>query len=620
MPTSAGDVLAGRYRLADLLSESRGGQFWRAHDQILARHVAVHVIPSEDPRADRLLAAARRSATVTDRHLLRVLDADEGDGLCYVVNEWGSGISLDNLLSIEGPLEPKRAAWICSEVGIAITAAHAAGVTHGRLVPENVLVDLSGAVRIIGFAVDAALHGLPDGRESADVVDLGALVYAALTGKWAGVSRSVVPAAPDDAGRVLRPRRVRAGIPRALDSLCDRVLNPAEVGAHVRDGHDLKTARGLTASLRDFVGDPAVMAAQEATRPHGRAPAEHAEQVAAAPALEDPVEHPPGTVPEGSVDPDDAADPDDSDPDTAAHSGPAAEHSEMPTQAGLPIFDDASEDVSWLSPRDDRPPPPPPFDDLPERPLFAPDSPPGSRLPVSSAAPVPVPGSPAPAEYWPFDSTGGGSLPGVRTGEQDPVPGRSWLRLAMLIAAVVALVVALAFAYQLGLGSSRTDPEEPGNGNGNGGPVPAEAFEVAGIIDLDPQGTPPEENRDLVGLAIDGDPETAWRTKVYFQNFGPGGLKSGLGLVLDLGESRLIGSVDVLFRGSPTEFEIHVGDQEPADLDDLTLVAEETAAGVEHTVTFEDRVEGRYLLIWLTSLPSVDGGFRAEIADVVVHP
>ena len=53
--------------------------------------------------------------------------------------------------------------------------------------------------------------------------------------------------------------------------------------------------------------------------------------------------------------------------------------------------------------------------------------------------------------------------------------------------------------------------------------------------DFDPQGDPPEENPELAPLAVDGDPATSWRTATYLQNFGPGGLKTGVGLVLDLG-------------------------------------------------------------------------------------
>ena len=112
MPNSIrpGDVLADRYLLVDLLSESGSGRFWRAHDRILERHVALHVIAADDERADLLLDAAKRSATVLDTRFLRVLDAERTGDYCFVVNEWGSGTSLDIMLATNGPLAPREAA------------------------------------------------------------------------------------------------------------------------------------------------------------------------------------------------------------------------------------------------------------------------------------------------------------------------------------------------------------------------------------------------------------------------------------------------------------------------------------------------------------------------------
>jgi len=70
--TRPGDVLADRYRLTDLLTESEGGRFWRAFDSVLQRDVAVHIIACDDERAPLLRKAARTSATVLDRRMLRV--------------------------------------------------------------------------------------------------------------------------------------------------------------------------------------------------------------------------------------------------------------------------------------------------------------------------------------------------------------------------------------------------------------------------------------------------------------------------------------------------------------------------------------------------------------------
>jgi hypothetical protein len=576
-----GDVLAGRYRLMDLLAESKGGRFWRAHDRVLERHVALHVISADDPRAPLLLDAARRSATVHDRRLLRVLDADQSGGICYVVNEWGSGDSLDIMLANEGPLGARRAAWLVSEVGSSIAAGHDAGVAHGRLVPENVLVDHAGAVRVIGFAVDAALHGLQPGRLSADVTDLGGLLYAALTGKWPTSSPSDVPRAPAEQGHVLRPRQVRAGIPRPLDSLCDEVLNPyaGHRGARLREAHDLATAHGIADYLIEFVGDPTGLAAAEAAAGHRDT------ETIVLPALADPPAPPedePGTVAAPEAEPEPAPEPtvevgpepttvpveepleqpaeepaeepreQPADQPAEQPPGPPAE---LPTEAGLPIFDDDNDDVSWLSARSDPVPPPPPFEEPPERPLFAPD-PPGGRPP--RPAPAPVRHS---AEYWPWDAgTGTGTGTGLTAAVEDEqeVPGRSWLRLAALLAVCLLLLVAVVVAYNLGRGRTplgavpEDDTSTSASPTATASPTPITGLKAS---DLDPQGDPPfDENPELTGLAVDGDPGTAWRTNTYLQNFGPGGLKTGLGLVIDLGARHEVASVDLTFVGAPTSY------------------------------------------------------------------
>ena len=239
-PTGPGSLVAGRFRLDDLLADHSGARLWRATDLTLARNVAVHVIPAADPRAGAALTAARTSATVSDGRILRVLDAlREGDQVS-VVHEWGSGLSLDRLVADE-PLAARRAAWLVREVAEAIGVAHRHGVAHGRLLPENVMVNDAGAVKLAGFVVDGVLRGrsrASDGEDGhgpavpalsdfeADVRNLGALLYASLTGRWPGSPESVLPPAPAAERRlVCRPRQVRSGVPRGLDLLCDQVLN-----------------------------------------------------------------------------------------------------------------------------------------------------------------------------------------------------------------------------------------------------------------------------------------------------------------------------------------------------------------------------------------------------------
>ncbi|HEU4811800.1 MAG TPA: protein kinase family protein [Nocardioides sp.] len=634
MPNSVrpGDVLADRYRLVDLLTESGNGRFWRAHDKVLARHVALHVIEADDERAAGLLDAARRSATVLDRHLLRVLDADQTEGLCFVVNEWGSGSSLDILLANEGPMGARRAAWLVSEVAACVAVAHEAGVAHGRLAPENVLVDRTGSVRVIGFCVDAALHGLPPGRISTDVADLGGLLYSALTGKWPGVSRSDVPPAPGEHGRILRPRQVRAGIPRPLDELCDQVVNPYAAHApHTRESHDLTTAGGIHDYLSEFVGDATGMAEAEAAIHPAGPPAswsappqrENATVVlpsaTPSPTVAHQVDPPTEALVESPVDPA---------PDEAEVEAPAAASEpetpaspvEQPTQAGLPIFDDDNDDVSWLTAGTATPPPPPPFEEPPERPLFAPE--PRDGGPARRSRPAPH-GSAGPPEYWPWDtsSTGTGVTPVSDDAEDDGVPGRSWLRLAAIVGAAVLLLVAVVVAYNLGRGKTPLGAEPDERAPSSATPTGSSSTTpITGLVanDFDPQGDPPEENAELAPLAVDGDASTSWRSMTYDQDMGPGGLKTGVGLTIDLGESQDVSEVDLALVGAPTGVSVYVTDEAPTGVRGLTAAASVTAK-LRQRITLDEPVTGRYVTVWLTSLPQIEGGYRGEIAEVAVR-
>ncbi len=612
MPNSIrpGDVLADRYLLVDLLSESGSGRFWRAHDRTLDRHVSVHVMAADDERAEGLMEAARLSATLHDRRILRVLDVDQRDDVCYVVNEWGSGRSIDILVANEGAVGGRRAAWIVSEVAESIALAHDAGVAHGRLVPENVMIDQTGSVRIIGLAVEAALLGLPAGRMSTDVTDLAGLLYYLLTAKWPGVSRSAVPAAPLENGRVLRPRQVKAGVQRPLDSLCDQVLNaPGAAGVAHRPG--LHSAHGIRETLRDFVGDVAAMAEAEASAGlHSGAPLP-GRPPPPGPTIRFKAPGPTITPPAGQP----SAQPPVDSPGPPREA--PAESSDLPTQAGVPIFDDENDEVSWLAARADKPPPPPPFEEPPERPLFAPE--PAAGRPARTPRPGGV--APVSQEFWPWEApTGSGVIPAAEDEEKDEVPGRSWMRLAAAVAASCLLLIAIVFAFNLGRGRSplgaETDPaSEPSDSTATSTATPITELTAT---DFDPQGDPPEENRELAPLAVDGDPATAWRTVTYEQDLGPTGLKTGVGLRLDLGSAQQVTEVDLTLGGTPSDVSLYLSDDPPQGVASLTPVASVTA-DEQQLVTLDEPGTGRFLTIWFTSLPEAEGGYRGEVAEVVVR-
>ena len=592
-----GSLVASRFRLEDLLEEHSGARFWRATDLTLARNVAVHVIRRDDPRAAAVLTAARTSATVSDARILRVLDAVEEDVYVNIVHEWGSGISLDRLLPDE-LLEPRRAAWLVREVAEAIAVAHRQGVAHGRLLPENVLLTDVGSVKLIGFVVDGVLHGrrasggaAPPSEHESDVLNLGALLYACLTGKWAGFPDSALPAAPYDHDRVCRPRQVRAGVPKPLDAICDQVLNPSPRGRRFETAVEVGAA--LSEYLGDTIGTPAV-------------------EVSEATAFLDPAAL---RTPEASA--------------GLSHDGPAA--AQQParpgsgaleeTQPGIPVAraDIAPRGSTAMGTGQSRPSAPAsptdpaPVDDDRTRAGFA---------PLAATGPLPRPGAGgAPPAGW-----GSERRDDPPSGDPHERPGSTWWRLAAVIGVLAVVLLAVLVAPQLGGTSDdgSDDPEPTASSGPSGSTRTLQVVEPASVDDFDPDGgDAPEENADLVPLATDGKPATAWETKTYFDGPVLAPYRAGLGLLIDLGEETEVRQVSVELVSGPYDLELLAAPEgtetAPTGTEGLTTVEARSGASGEVALRGNETVRTRYLVVWLTALPRATDGYQGGIAEVVVR-
>jgi hypothetical protein len=189
----------------------------------------------------------------------------------------------------------------------------------------------------------------------------------------------------------------------------------------------------------------------------------------------------------------------------------------------------------------------------------------------------------------------------------------------------LVLLVAVAIAVNLGRGKTPlgTEPDDGGDSSTSTsptattpGPSPTPFTDLQAAA-LDPQGDG-EENPDEVAGAVDGDETTSWTTLTYKQQLGPTGLKRGVGLVVDLGQSRAVRRVDLSLVGQPTALSLYLSDTVPANPEELTPVAKVPAAPATTSVDLDDAPTGRYLTIWFTALPTVDGGFKGGIVDLVV--
>lgn len=148
---------------------------------------------------------------------------------------------------------------------------------------------------------------------------------------------------------------------------------------------------------------------------------------------------------------------------------------------------------------------------------------------------------------------------------------------------------------------------------------PGEPVAIVGVSDHDPDGDGREHPEEL-DAAVDGDPDTAWTTEGY-ETADLGGLKDGVGIVLDLGGRHTVRSVRVELGVPGVDLEVHVTDEPPAGSPEggATLLGSATDAAGTVTLRGGD-VTGRWVTLWLTGLgEDVDGLHRAAVREVEVR-
>jgi eukaryotic-like serine/threonine-protein kinase len=204
------DLIAGRYRVVRPVGRGGMGTVWLCRDEVLGREVAVKQIgtlPGESATdAARALREARSSAALNHRNVVAVFDVvDTEEGTAWLVMEYVPSRTLGQIMREEGPLTPRRAAFIGAQVADGLAAAHAAGTMHRDVKPGNILVTEDDVAKISDFGIargadDDQLtrtglvtgtpsyfspelaRGADPGPES-DVYALGATLYAAVEGR-----------------------------------------------------------------------------------------------------------------------------------------------------------------------------------------------------------------------------------------------------------------------------------------------------------------------------------------------------------------------------------------------------------------------------------------------------
>lgn len=213
----------------------------------------------------------------------------------------------------------------------------------------------------------------------------------------------------------------------------------------------------------------------------------------------------------------------------------------------------------------------------------------------------------------------------VRGGQSHP---RSGSRLAVVaVVALVAIVGLSAAAAKLLHSPSSGRPS--GQHKKSGGstakpvilqPIAAEGFDALRTSAQDPS----DENSALAINLIDHDP-AGWQTQQYYGSSNFGNLKSGSGLILDMGKSVRASSVLIKFGTEPgANVDIKVGDSDvrsAANEELMTTVASAVDVSGSHMFTIAKPVSDRYLVVWFTNLPPLAGAhgkYMAQIFTIIV--
>lgn len=238
----------GPYLLRRLVGRGGMGDVYEAEDTRRERTVALKLMSqalSSDPVfRTRMQREARTAGRLQEPHVVPIHDFGEIDGQLYVDMRLIDGLDAATILSRYGPLKPPRAVAIVRQIGSALDAAHAAGITHRDVKPENILVSGDDFAYLVDFGIASATsdekltqfgttvgtfkYMAPERFSDtevtyrADIYALACVLYECLTGSppFQGDQVSVMSAHLHQP--IPRPSATRPGIPAAFDQVIAR--------------------------------------------------------------------------------------------------------------------------------------------------------------------------------------------------------------------------------------------------------------------------------------------------------------------------------------------------------------------------------------------------------------
>ncbi|MBF6468633.1 protein kinase [Nocardia beijingensis] len=267
----------GPYRLDRLIGRGGMGEVFEAYDTVKDRTIALKVLPErlhDDPVfRERFRRESHVAARLQEPHIIPIHDYGEIDGRLFIDMRLVGGDSLRALLTARAPLEPERAVAIIRQVAAALDAAHADGLVHRDIKPDNILLTPDGFAYLVDFGIAQSATGesltstgsaigsfhymAPERFHSravtpaADVYALTCVLYECLTG-----SR---PFPKDTEAQIIsahlfepppRPHEYRPGLPARLDEVIARGMAKDPQARYATAGELGAAAQTAVASSR----------------------------------------------------------------------------------------------------------------------------------------------------------------------------------------------------------------------------------------------------------------------------------------------------------------------------------------------------------------------------------
>ena len=167
-------LIADRYELKEIVGTGGMSSVYCAFDTLLERRVALKILHeqfgSDEEHVERFRREARAVAQLSHPNIVTVIDRGEEDGKQFIVFELIEGENLKELVVRGGPLPIRRVLELGLEVGRALAFAHAQGLVHRDVKPQNVLLNAEGLAKVTDFGIVRSLDAVGGQTETGTVL------------------------------------------------------------------------------------------------------------------------------------------------------------------------------------------------------------------------------------------------------------------------------------------------------------------------------------------------------------------------------------------------------------------------------------------------------------------